>query len=45
MEKDVVIINEEKYQKTKKEMGKKSDIFTLEELQKAGFLSPCLDIF
>ena len=45
MENDIVFINEQKYQKIKKEMGKDNDIFTLEERQKAGFLRSCLDIF
>ena len=31
MEKDVVYIDEKTYQKFKKEMGKKSDKFTMEE--------------
>lgn len=31
MEKDVVFIEEEKYQKIKKEIGKENDVYTLEE--------------
>ena len=45
MKNNYVFINEQKYQKIKKEMGKDNDIFTLEELQKVGLLSSCLDIF
>lgn len=31
MENNYVFINEQKYQKIKKEMGKESDIYTIEE--------------
>lgn len=31
MEKDVIFINEQKYQKIKQEMEKESDIYTMEE--------------
>lgn len=44
MEKDVVFIEEEKYQKIKKDMKKKDDYFTLNEMKKAGILSTRFDI-
>lgn len=44
MEKDVVFIVEEKYQKIKKDIKKKYDYFTLNEMKKAGILSTRFDI-
>lgn len=44
MEKEIVFINEQKYQKIKEKMGKKNDFYTIEELQEMFLLSSCDDI-